>query len=169
MVRSLAFSPLSSPKLEPKTKNHRKPLCFELKAKNLSHPNPFCQFWSKSDGPNAYVSHSKSTCAKNVILCSKNVAKTVTFYTTFRLVAISSFLLPKNIEFSLRFPLQIDMCKSGNFTFSKRWFSLGKSHTFGKQKWPSGTMSIWSGKRNHFDHHFWTKSDKISKTVKLCP
>ena len=23
-------------------------------------------------------------------------------------------------------------------------------------------MSIWSGKRNHFDHHFWTKSDKIS-------
>ena len=23
-------------------------------------------------------------------------------------------------------------------------------------------MSIWSGKRKHLDHHFWTKSDKIS-------
>ena len=159
----LSLSPCLSPC--PRPRRWSKCLRFPLQTDML----PFCHFWSKSDGQNDYVSHSKSTCAKNVILCSKNMAKTVTFYTTFRHVAISSFLLPKNHPKWLRFPLQIDMCKIGNFTFSKRWNSLGKSHTFGKQKWPSGTMSIWSGKRNHFDHHFWTKSDKISKTVKHAP
>ena len=130
-----------------------------------------------TNGPNgfqktlnsAYDSWSESTCGHFVIFASKNIAKTTVFFTTFRHVAISSFLLPKNIEFSLRFPLQIDMCKIGNFTFSKRWISLGKSHTFGKRKWRNGHKSKSSVKRNHFDHHFWTKSDEISKKVKDGP
>ena len=125
--------------------------------------------WCQGGGQNDYVFHSKSTCGHFVIFASKNIAKTTVFYTTFRHVAISSFLLPKNIEFSLRFPLQIDMCKIGNFTFPKRWNSLGKSHTFGKQKWPSGTMSSRTTNRKLNSMFFGpkvTKSQKRSNCVR---